>query len=181
MSCHIFKKPSGTRLRLWLDQAPPSMDSTRCHLWESKVFVSGEGTPHRKSVAAEIARPVGGLTVYGLLSVTLDQSIKTQGLQVNVPIERTKGESWSLSLAPSYDKVLTGFAAEYIPGLFKGIEDLSEGALPSFGILSFDRMAHSDIGSSIDIFRELTRAIVRALAMKQVPETPDEAFALLEA
>ncbi|MGO8100260.1 hypothetical protein AB9F46_07580 [Rhizobium leguminosarum] len=101
------------------------------------------------------------MTVYGLLSVTLDKSTKTQGLQVNVPIERT------------------GFAAEYMPGLFKGIEDLSEAALPSFGILSFDRMAHSDIGSSIDIFRELTRAIVRALTMEQVPETPNEAFALL--
>ncbi|MGO7334387.1 hypothetical protein [Rhizobium leguminosarum] len=119
------------------------------------------------------------MTVHGLLSVTLDKSTKTQGLQVNVPIERTKGERWSLSLAPSHHKVLTGFAAEYMPGLFKGIEDLGEATLPSFGILSFDRMAHSDIGSSIDIFRELTRAIVRALTMEQVPETPDEAFALL--
>ncbi|MGO7988437.1 hypothetical protein [Rhizobium leguminosarum] len=179
MSCHNFEKASGTRFRLWLDEAPPSMEPTRCYLWESKVFVSAEGIPHRKSVAAEIARPVGGMTVYGLLSVTLDQSIKTQGLQVNVPIERTEGESWSLSLAPIYDKVLTGFVAEYMPGLFKGIEDVGEGALPSFGILSFERMAHSDIGSSIDIFRELTRAIVRALTMKQVPETPDDAFALL--
>ncbi|MFF0918794.1 hypothetical protein ACFYE8_03680 [Rhizobium leguminosarum] len=119
------------------------------------------------------------MTVHGLLSVTLDKSIKTQGLQVNVPIERTKGESWSPSLAPSHHKVLTGFATEYMPGLLKGIEDLGEAALPSFGILSFDRMAHSDIGSSIDVFRELTRAIVRALTMEQVPETPDEAFALL--
>ncbi|MGO7153278.1 hypothetical protein AB9E18_10520, partial [Rhizobium leguminosarum] len=95
--------------------------------------------------------------------------------------ERIKGsyKRWSLSLAPSHHKVLTGFAAEYMPGLFKGIEDLGEAALPSFGILSFDRMAHSDIGSSIDIFRELTRAIVRALTMEQVPETPNEAFALL--
>ncbi|WP_245442369.1 hypothetical protein [Rhizobium chutanense] len=129
-------------------------------------------------MAVEIARPVGGMTVYGLLSATFDQSIKAQGLQVNVPIEPTKGESWFLSLAPSYDKVLTGFAAEYMLGLFNGIEDLREG-VPSFGVLSFDRMAHSDIGSSIDIFRQLTRAVVRALTMEQVPETPEEAFALL--
>ncbi|PDS77272.1 hypothetical protein CO667_18600 [Rhizobium sp. L43] len=178
MSCHAFTKATGASLRLWLDEAPPSIEATRCHLWESKVFASGEGTPRRKSVAVEIARPVGGMTVYGLLSATFDQSIKAQGLRVNVPIEPTEGESWFLSLAPRYDKVLSGFAAEYMPGLFKGIEDLREGA-PSFGILSFDRMAHSDVGSSIDIFRKLTRAVVRALVMERVPETPEEAYALL--
>ncbi|WP_244511646.1 MULTISPECIES: hypothetical protein [unclassified Rhizobium] len=111
------------------------------------------------------------MTVYGLLSASLDQSANAQGLRVDVPIEPFNGESWPLSLAPSYHKVLAGFAAEYLPALFRGVEDLRESA-PSFGILSFDRMAHSDIGSSIDGFRELTRAILRALTMTQVPETP---------
>ncbi|WP_245279740.1 hypothetical protein [Rhizobium leguminosarum] len=120
------------------------------------------------------------MTLYGLLSASLDQSTDTQGLRVDVPIEPSSGESWPLSLARSYDKVLTGFAAEYLPGLFRGVEDVGKG-VPGYGILSFDRMAHSEIGSSMEVFRELTRAILRAFTMAQAPETPEEAFALLMA
>ncbi|WHO71481.1 hypothetical protein [Rhizobium sp. BT03] len=180
MSCHTFEKTSGARLRLWLDEAPPLLRSTASHLWENRVFAGGEGIAHRKSVAVEIARPVGGMTLYGLLSARLDLSTDKQGLRVDVPVEPSNGESWPLSLASSYDKVLAGFAAEYLPGLFRGVEDLREGA-PGFGILSFDRMAHSEIDSSIEVFRELTRAILRALTMTQAPETPEKAVALLAA
>jgi hypothetical protein len=92
----------------------------------------------------------------------------------------TPGAARTLDGSPAgpLDHMVVGGASEYVPALLSSLEGFGSQALPR-GTLRTSCMAHGAMGSSRVVFGSLMRALVRLLVQGEVPQSSEEALALL--
>jgi hypothetical protein len=164
--------------RVWIGELPdaiyPPVDTL------THVVAAGR-LPIRNGLTlatVEVFVPLGGRALYGLLGGRLKPT-KGSHLSVQLSVSAPNEHSFPDSLAEKVDDVRVGLPAEYVQGVFDGI-DLAKGELNTVaaGKLFIDCAAHGAIGSSSAIFKHLAAVLVKLFNIAQA-ESSDEELAKL--
>lgn len=155
----ISENQVGTKIGIWLQDLPSearlATDSGEAML----KLKSGSVEVFRQRAAIEIFQPLGATFRYGLLGAEYTAN-GSDFLEFVMPGRSSEGNGLiSNSLAGSLDVVSVGPAPEYTKAVQQGVENLPVAARPS-GTLKVCRMAHGRIGSSSELFRKLSSALV---------------------
>lgn len=155
------------RANIWLDKAPTatfkaSSELTRIVKPKIRINIS------RKLAAIEINIPYGPMASYALLGAEVVNA-DVEGLKVIVPINSI-GSRITPSLALRSEEVRLGLLEEYASAVFAGVESLAESnGLPTNMAIRFSWAAHGSVGSSQSAFENVSRLVVRLLALPSVP------------
>jgi hypothetical protein len=171
----------GRKVRMWRDELPagaafePSGPPVAATLAvDPSVAVACT------RAAVEMFQPRGASFGYGLLGAELSASVGGE-LHVVVPTGPSSAGPYLDSLAGHLDTVTVGSTREYADAIVAGIREAQAAfkRLPG-GRLTVVCMAHGAVGSSPAVFRALAKAAVRLLVRGGMPQTADEAAALLD-
>lgn len=166
-----------SKAHIWFDNLPD---------WSYEVIDVREGSREghqqkpgdERSMAIELSLPLGDIPFYGALGATfIPQATTRLTTQFCVSPDTTRPCESSLAFSSTITYVgLPLYFAEPLMNeiiLFDGMSTLEAGTL------TFCRAIHDDYGSTIWIFRVLSRAIVRLLALDVSSLSDEELIHLL--
>jgi len=150
------------RARIWIGDVPDAVYESKDKLIRS-VRADCKMQDKFKQAAIEVAIPLGGRSMYGLLGGELRPG-SSPILDVNISMGSPKGRLFADSLAGTTDEVRVGLPAEYAEAVFDGIA-LARGELTRLaaGRLLINRAAHGAVGSCDAVFKHLAAALIKLL------------------
>ncbi len=169
------KARTGLQARVWLAELP-QLEYQPAEVVYRDLKTNGEPRPSVRQAAVELAVPVGGRVLYGILGATLSPTpgdmicvrvLKSIDIDVMVP--------WSL--ASRVDSVYIGLPDEYSAGVLEGASPNATILGP--GTLTFNRAAHGLVGSSHAFFKRLATIVVDLLDCQMERASDDELIQFL--
>ncbi|AFY84632.1 hypothetical protein [Oscillatoria acuminata] len=165
------------KARIWLGELPNLINPNHRFLERSLPGKTSTLT-HRQQAAIEMLIPSAGRALYGLLGGEFlpDRSGK---LVVPVAVSESAEIEMPGSLASNLDTVYEGLPVEYADSVFNGIIDAGE--ILGSGILLCNCAAHSPVGSSPRMFRQIALILVRLIASQTESVSEEELTRLVSA
>ena len=152
-----------SKARIWLDTLPDwSYEIDNVIEFPREVFV-GNSTGMRY-VAAELFLLRGPRALYGGLGAVFVPR-QTHQLIVRVSTSTAAGQIFGESLVGTLDTARVGLPNEYVPGVLEGVMNAQESQVPGPGTLTFSCAVHSELGSSLWVFRVLSRILLRLIGL----------------
>lgn len=147
--------------RLWVDEDVEAGYSP-IRVLERHLLASRASKVEGRVVAVEVYLPRGARAEYGLIGMRYEPTPGRE-LLVRVLVGDAQTRKYEASLAGQVDEVRVGLPAEYAQAVLEATcDEASEGLAP--GIVTIDRAAHGRVGSSMLLFDQLARLVVRVLA-----------------
>ena len=154
-----------SKARIWLDELP-AYEYQAIDTSEQGREVSTTSNVISQACAIELVHPVGARAYYGALGATfLAQG--TGRFVVQVPISADKGRLLDTSLAGKIDEVHIGLPREYVNGVLSGFMDDESIQQLGAGTLCVCCAAHGSVGSSIVVFRALSRVLAHLFVQEK--------------
>jgi len=180
MTCLHFQGRGATKVRVWTDELPDHAMLPQGLEVELHAIVDARAAARTKSVAIEVFRAFGASFHYGLLGGVFEET-GSRSFEFVVPVTDPSPEIMVLEpLAGRLDRVLVGGGAEFASAVIGGIAELDRRTLPA-GRLTFNCMAHGEIGSAPAVFGSLARATIRMMIRGEGNTSFDDAMNLLAA
>ncbi|MBV9614272.1 MAG: hypothetical protein JO031_02310 [Ktedonobacteraceae bacterium] len=146
-----------SKARVWLNELP-SYNYQAIDTIEQKRDFSETKRVTNRECAIELYNPVGPRAYYGAIGASFTPQ-KTGNFIIQVPVSIDKGPLLDNSLAGKSDEVYIGLPLAYVDGVLSGfISDNTIQQLGS-GTLRINNAAHGSIGSSLWLFRVLSRVL----------------------
>lgn len=151
------------RARFWFGSLPEWDYPVAAELERSYATQAGQSTSGG-CAALELLIPRGGRALYGGLGAEFSAD-DTGNLDVRICIAQDRGQHLEGSLADRLDACYLGLIPDYTDGIFEGVVDTHAPELLGAGRLRFSRGVHGEIGSSKQLFRIMSRIVIRVLTL----------------
>ena len=166
------------KVRVWLDALPEIGNGAS--RTEERTFASENGGgQYRNAAGIEIFQHLGPRFAYGLLGAEYTP-LPGSVLTVQVAVSNEIGEILKGKLAGQGDIVHSGLLGEFAEGVFAGVATLSKSGILRSGVLHYAWAAHGEIGSSHNVFKRLSCAVLLLIATKRHDFSSDDISDLLE-
>lgn len=121
-------------------------------------------------VGLEIFLAQGGKFGYGLLGAEYKPEDGDQ-LTVRVPVNEVSGDRLDWAISSRMIEPRQGLPPEYTSSVFEGVERyLATSCEIGGGTLCFSHSVHSNVGSSISLFRNISSSLVEIIAKMPMDE-----------
>lgn len=147
------------KCRLWVDEAI-EVGVVPDEVTERHV-AAGLGNVDARTVAVEVYLPRGARVEYALLGMRYEPA-SGRDLVVRILVGEPRGCTYEQSLAGHVDEVYAGLPTEYVQGVLEATCEEATGRLGP-GVLVVDQAAHGVVGSSLNLFEQLARLVVRLI------------------
>ncbi|MCT7994827.1 hypothetical protein [Laspinema olomoucense] len=158
------------KAKIWLGELPnlinPEHGCLECSLPGRTSTLT-----NRQQGAIEMLVPSAGRALYGLLGGEFFPTDSGE-LIVKVAVSENTEIEMPGSLASNLDTVYRGLPVEYADSVFNGIGDAGE--ILGSGILFCNCAAHSPVGSSPRMFRQIALILVRLIASQTASVSEEE-------
>jgi hypothetical protein len=145
------------KARIWCGDLPS------CPLLEGNEFRTDlrvdKVTTDARDVAAEVAIPLGGRRLYGLLGASYIPD-NSKNLRIAIPYSEDRGDLFVGALSDPVEPAYCGLTSEYAQGILEEVRQHDDTSDYAAGILRFNRGAHSLVGSTPVVFSNLSRLIL---------------------
>ncbi|MCT7970401.1 hypothetical protein NG799_29230 [Laspinema sp. D1] len=158
------------KAKIWLGELPNLINPEHGCLERSLPRRTSTLT-HRQQGAIEMLVPSAGRALYGLLGGEFFPTDSGE-LIVKVAVPENTEIEMPGSLASNLDTVYRSLPVEYADSVFNGIGDAGE--ILGSGILFCNCAAHSPVGSSPRMFRQIALILVRLIASQTASVSEEE-------
>ncbi len=174
-------KQSAFALRVWQDEGQIS-SYVHDQIIQGTVDLPNIAAlyPETRSTTVEVARMLGHPSSYGLLGA---EFMPDSGGRITVEVALSSGSDGETvtydSLAAGSDAVRVGLPREYGSAVLQASMLYASALGP--GTLCFADAAHGMVGSSVAVFRWLTRIVLELLVHEVATMTDDELMSIVSA
>lgn len=158
------------KARIWLGELP-NLINPDYQFIERCLPGSASDLTHLQQGAVEMIIPSAGRALYGLLGGGFLPD-RSGELVVKVAVSEKDELEMPDSLASNFDTVYRGLPVEYADSVLSGIVDAGE--ILGSGLLLCNCAAHSPVGSSPRLFRQLALIWVRLIASQTESVSEEE-------
>lgn len=165
------------RARIWLNELPDWS-------YEAALVAECQLPAHRmrnentRYAGVEMFIPAGGMVMYGGLGAIFVPE-QTENLLVQVLVSADQGKLFHGMFAVESEITYIGFPKEYSEGLLESVAQFAGTQKLGTGRLSFCRAIHGEVGSSINLFQIVSRAVIRLLCLNNQSLSDKELLELL--
>lgn len=148
------------KARVWLKELPDLIYPVT-EVIERKINGKASTLIEARCAVVEMVIPTGGRLIYAILGAEFKPDFSDQ-FCVKVSVSTENGQQIDWSLVDGVDEVRLGLPSEYVGSILEEISSLEK--ILGSGVLHFKYAAHSRVGSSPRIFRQLAGVVAKLLA-----------------
>jgi len=179
MTALRYKNLIGFEINIWMDELPLKLIQLNKANWIKKGFECGTKATKFSSVAVEVFRPMGASYYYGMLGARYTDEIEDKFV-VSLPtnIDNSAFDNDFTYSTRGLGNVSLKNSEWYSKYILSGVESVN-GNIPKEGLLTFQNLALSDVGSCGFLFECLSASVLTLLTSECVPRNFLEAEQLL--
>ncbi len=166
-----------SKARIWLNESP-GWNYEAARVAERHLLADGMRDGKRRCMAVEMFVPTGPMARYGGLGATFVPE-QNENLRVQVLVSAEQALPFPEALAFRSETARIGFPEEYVQGLLEGVAQFEGTPELGTGTLSFCWAIHGEVGSSIQFFQRISRAVIRLLCHQKQALSDEDLLELL--